>query len=58
MKVLYRTYYSVAAVMIILCYRVSALISVNIVPSWDMEGRKLVSAHRYTSEGQYSPISV
>ena len=39
-------------------YRVIALISVNIVPSWDIEGRELASVRRYPNEGQYSPISV
>ena len=39
-------------------YRVIALILVNIVPSWDIEGRKLVSVRRFPIEGQYSPISV
>ena len=39
-------------------YRVIALISVNIVPSWDIEGRELASVRRYHNEGQYSPISV
>ena len=38
-------------------YRVIALISVNIVPSWDIEGRELVSARRYPNEKHYSPIS-
>ena len=41
-----------------LYYRVIALISVNIVPSWDIEGRELASVHRYPNEGQYIPISV
>ena len=41
-----------------LYYRVIALISVNIVPSWDIEGRELASVRRYPNEGQYSPISV
>ena len=35
-----------------------ALILVNIVPSWDIEGRELASVLRYPNEGQYSPISV
>ena len=39
-------------------YRVIALISVNIVRSWDMEGRELASVCRYPNEGQYSPIPV
>ena len=39
-------------------YRVIALISANIVPSLDIEGRKLASVRRYQNEGQYSPISV
>ena len=39
-------------------YRVIALILVNIVPSWDIEGRELASVRRYPIEGQYSPISV
>ena len=38
-------------------YMVIALISVNIVPSWDIEGRELVSARRYPNEKHYSPIS-
>ena len=38
-------------------YRVIALISVNIVPSWDIEGRELASVRRYPNEGQYSSIS-
>ena len=41
-----------------LLYRVIALISVNIVPSWDIEGRELASVRRYPNKGQYSPISV
>ena len=41
-----------------LYYRVIALISANIVPSWDIEGRELASVRRYPNEGQYSPISV
>ena len=39
-------------------YRVIALISANIVPSLDIEGRELASVRRYPNEGQYSPISV
>ena len=39
-------------------YRVIALISADIVPSLDIEGRKLASVRRYSNEGQYSPISV
>ena len=39
-------------------YRVIALISVNTVPSWDIEGCELASVRRYPNEGQYSPISV
>ena len=39
-------------------YRVIALISANIVPSLDIEGRELASVRRYLNEGQYSPISV
>ena len=39
-------------------YRVIALILVNIVPSWDIEGRELASVRGYPIEGQYSPISV
>ena len=35
-------------------YRVIALISVNIVPSWDIERRELVSVRRYPNEGQIS----
>ena len=42
----------------VLYYRVIALMSVNIVPSCDIEGRELASVHRYPNEGQYSPISV
>ena len=38
-------------------YRVIALISVNIVPSWDIEGRELASVRSYPNEGQYSLIS-
>ena len=37
---------------------INALISVNIVPSWDIEGRQLVNGRRYPNEGQYSTISV
>ena len=33
-------------------------LSVNIVPSWDIEGRELASVRRHPNEGQYSPISV
>ena len=36
--------------------RVIALILVNIVPSWDIEGRELAIDRRYPIEGQYSPI--
>ena len=39
-------------------YRVIALISSSIVPSWDIEGRELASVRRYPNEGHYSPISV
>ena len=39
-------------------YRVIALISANIVPSLDIEGRELASLCRYPNKGQYSPISV
>ena len=35
-----------------------ALILVNIVPGWDIEGHELASVHRYPYEGQYSPISM
>ena len=38
--------------------RVIALISVNIVTSWDIEGRQLASVRRYSNEGQYSSTSV
>ena len=38
-------------------YRVIALISADIVPSFDIEGRELASVLRYQNEGQYSPIS-
>ena len=34
-------------------YRVIALISANIVPSLDIEGRELASDRRYPNEGQY-----
>ena len=43
---------------IIIYYRVIALISANIVPSLDIEGRELASVRRYPNEGQYSSISV
>ena len=33
-------------------YTVIALISVNIFPSWDIEGRELASARRYPNKGQ------
>ena len=39
-------------------YRVIALISADIVPSLDIEGRELTSVRRYLNEGQYSLISV
>ena len=39
-------------------YRVTALISANIVQSLDIEGRELASVPRYPNEGQYSLISV
>ena len=39
-------------------YRVIALISANIVPSLDIEGRELARVRRYPNEAQYSPISV
>ena len=42
----------------ILYYRVIALISVNIVPNWDIEGSELASVRRYPNEEQYSPLSV
>ena len=42
----------------IMYYRVIALISADIVPSLDIEGRELASIRRYPNEGQYSPISV
>ena len=35
------------------CYRVIALILVNIVPSWDIKGPELVNVRRYPDEGQY-----
>ena len=41
-----------------LYYRVIALISADIVPSLDIEGRELASVRRYPNKGQYSPISV
>ena len=37
---------------------VIALILVNIVLSWNIEGQELASVRRYPNEGQYSPISV
>ena len=43
---------------VFLYYRVIALISADIVPSFDIEGPELASVSRYPSEGQYSPISV
>ena len=43
---------------IIKYYRVIALISADIVPSLDIEGRELESVRRYPNEGQYLPISV
>ena len=39
-------------------YRVIALIPVDIVLSWDIEGRELESIHRYPNQGRYSPMSV
>ena len=39
-------------------YRVIVLISANIVPSLDIEGRELASVRRYPNEGQYSSIAV
>ena len=45
-------------VIIILCYKVIALISVDIVPSWDIEGLELASVRRYTNERQYPSMSV
>ena len=39
-------------------YRVIALVLVNIVPRWDIEGPRLASVLRFPNEGQYSPISV
>ena len=39
-------------------YRSKYVITVNIVPRCDIEGRELASVHRYLNEGQYSPISV
>ena len=39
-------------------YRVIALVSADIVPSLDIEGRELASVRRYPNKGQYSPISV
>ena len=36
-----------------LYYRVIAMKSVNIVPSWDIEGYNLASIRRYPNEGQY-----
>ena len=41
-----------------LYYRVIALILVDIVPSWDIEGRELARVRRYPNEGQYSPVSM
>ena len=43
------------SIVILWYYRVTALISVNIVPSWDIYGRELVSVRRYHNGGQYSP---
>ena len=37
-------------------YRVIALISSDIVPSLDIEGRELASVRRYPNEGQYLEI--
>ena len=37
----------------IIYYSVIALILVDIVPSWDIEGRELASVRRYPNEGQY-----
>ena len=34
-------------------YRVITQILVNIIPSWDSEGRKLTSVCRYPNKGQY-----
>ena len=45
-------------VIIILCYKVIALISVDIVPSWDIEVLELASVRRYTNERQYPSMSV
>ena len=39
-------------------YRVIALISADIVPSLDIDGRELASVRRYPNEGQYSLMSV
>ena len=39
-------------------YWIIAMISANIVSSWDIEGCELASVRRYPNEGQYSPISV
>ena len=48
----------IISLIIIKYYRVIALISADIVPSLDIEGRELASVRRYLNEGQYSPISV
>ena len=40
------------------CYRVIALISVNIVWSFGIEARELVSVRRYPNKGHYLPIPV
>ena len=50
---LYRTLLQAGAIK-----RVIALILVNIVPRWDIEGRSQAHVLRYPSSGQYSPISV
>ena len=49
---------SISILLSYLYYRVIVLISVNIVPSWDIEGRELASVRRYPNKGHYSPISV
>ena len=39
-------------------YKVTALILVNIVPSWDIEEHELASVRKYPNEEQYLPIHV
>ena len=51
-------YLSISFTVLIRYYGVIALISADIVPSLDIDGRELASVRRYPNEGQYSPISV